>query len=112
MLGSSVRPPAVPVVPGDVPGDLSELRQWICWDWSWKRNRWARPPLSPITCREIAPLCPRSSSENDIGSTLRAAVPETASLERRVLNSDDGQPTSERRNDTVESEPVEQMLVS
>jgi primase-polymerase (primpol)-like protein len=46
------KPPALPVIPEDVPADLRELAQWCCWGWRWKHDakkpeasHWVKKPF-------------------------------------------------------------------
>ncbi len=52
-------PPAtLPVLPTAIPQELRRCRQWVCWRWEWRRNRWTKVPLIPATGRRADATAP------------------------------------------------------
>lgn len=50
------KPSPLPVVVGNIPVELKERKQWVCWNYEWKENksgqgRWTKPPYNPKTRR-------------------------------------------------------------
>lgn len=61
----SRRPRADRVRAEDIPQELIDRFQWVCWDWAWHGNKWRKPPLSPITGAAASEMDPRTWASFD-----------------------------------------------
>ena len=45
-------PNALTVQPDNIPAELRELPQWVCWHWTRRDERWTKVPIDPHTGRQ------------------------------------------------------------
>ncbi|MDQ3045087.1 MAG: hypothetical protein M3R06_08060, partial [Chloroflexota bacterium] len=64
-------PPTRPVIPGNIPPQLAERPQWVCWQWKWCQDAskpWTKIPLNAKTGG------PAKTNDPTTWSTLSAAL--------------------------------------
>lgn len=44
-LGPTQKPSALPVIPENIPRELKEFAQWVCWKYEWNGSKWTKPPF-------------------------------------------------------------------
>jgi putative DNA primase/helicase len=45
--GQSQTPAPLPVIASNIPEELKELTQWVCWKYEWNGKKWTKPPYQP-----------------------------------------------------------------
>jgi putative DNA primase/helicase len=40
-------PEPLPVIAANIPDELKEIPQWVCWKYTWNGKKWTKPPYQP-----------------------------------------------------------------
>lgn len=57
--GGTSPPPSCVPEPGDVPIELREVPQWVCWRYVWKDTKWTKVPIVAMTGRAASATDPK-----------------------------------------------------
>ena len=71
---SDAPPTTLPVIPESIPAQLTELPQWVGWDWAWDaaRAQWTKVPRDPRTGRRASATDP--ATWTDFATALAAMM--------------------------------------
>lgn len=47
VLATDGKPTPLPVIPENLPQELKECSQWVCWKYDWDGKKWTKPPYRP-----------------------------------------------------------------
>jgi len=46
-LGATQKPSPLRVIPANIPQELKDAPQWVCWKYDWDGKKWTKPPYRP-----------------------------------------------------------------
>lgn len=52
VLASKTKPPVPVVDASGIPEDLKRHKRWLGWKWSWKCDKWGKPPCNARSCKQ------------------------------------------------------------
>lgn len=46
-FGQTKKPSPLQVIPANIPQELKDFPQWVCWKYEWNGQKWTKPPFHP-----------------------------------------------------------------